>query len=148
MAQVHRAPKATSCTDVCNRVGQVCTPAALDVVNDCHVLNSTFDGKCHECAFETGRDLPARVRDDAPIDTAGICLVAESGLGDDGQFVCEGVFEWTERACACLKKRVADAVTQVDKRDKADEEATIDNDPRSSIENGENTEGTTWHDEL
>lgn len=85
-----------SCADACFRHGAVCSAQLLDMLNDCTVLSQAFSGRCVGCTFETGADLPARVSDDAPLSTAGWCLVTESG-----EHSCYGRFDWTARACSC-----------------------------------------------
>lgn len=92
-----------SCDTACEARGLECIPHALDKMNECATLTSFF-GKsmCRECAFETGGDLPAAVDIGAPIETAGLCLVTEMGVGLNGKLDCAGRFLWTRRACGCV----------------------------------------------
>lgn len=85
-----------SCEEACTRDGGTCSSTSLDMLDDCAALAKAFAGDCKGCAFETGADLPARVVSDAPLTTAGHCLVTEGGTHD-----CSGRFRWTTRACGC-----------------------------------------------
>ena len=89
-----------SCDEVCQMHGYSCDIHALERGNECDVLKQEFG--CRGCSFETGADLPAHVVPDAPLSTAGWCLIVETGLGPGGRLLCEGNFKWTERLCGCV----------------------------------------------
>lgn len=92
-----------SCETTCARRNLKCTPHALERANECETLMSLFgQHMCKGCAFETGRDLPASVDASAPIETAKLCLITETGLGPNGTLDCAGRFRWTRRACGCI----------------------------------------------
>lgn len=93
----------TSCDEACIDLGMQCSVTALEIVNDCKYLKHGMPDKCKiGCAYETGADLPAQVQHNAPLATAGMCLIAESGTGAGGQLDCQGRFPWTTRACTCV----------------------------------------------
>lgn len=103
--QLHliEAQKNVSCDDACGTLGLRCTPASLEAANSCSSLSEVMSDSCRlGCAYETGIDLPARVEEEAPLQTAGMCLIAETGLGDNGSLDCSGRYIWTRRSCACV----------------------------------------------
>lgn len=99
----HQARRNSSCDEECQARGFYCTASSLELANTCESLAKVMSDGCRlGCAYETGNDLPARVADEAPLQTAGMCLIVESGAGDEGKLDCEGRHEWTTRSCACV----------------------------------------------
>ncbi|CAN8075800.1 unnamed protein product [Agarophyton chilense] len=95
-----------SCDQACKREGNRCSSEALEDANDCKTMLQVFSD-CKGCSHESGRDLPAMVDADAPLETAGWCLITESGMGEDGSLVCSGHFRWTRRLCNCIQHDTA-----------------------------------------
>lgn len=91
-----------SCNEACVRQGAFCSAASLQVANDCETMLKMIPS-CNGCSHETGPDLPAVVLSNAPLETAGWCLVTERGTGEDGELVCSGRFRWTKRFCGCIE---------------------------------------------
>lgn len=97
------APANVSCHETCVSLGLQCTVTALEIANDCDRLAQIMPDRCKlGYLYETGPDLPAQVQHDAPLATAGMCLITETGTGAGGQLDCQGRFQWTTRACACV----------------------------------------------
>lgn len=88
------AQRNESCAETCT--GSGCIPAATAAWNNCTRLAQRF-GCARGCIYETGQDIPALVADDAPIATAGACVVAEI----TGKLACEGKHMHTRRVCVC-----------------------------------------------
>lgn len=102
-ARYVHTPTNTSCDETCVSLGLQCTVAALETANDCNRLAQIMPDRCKlGCNYETGADLPAQVQHSAPLATAGMCLITETGTGLGGQLDCQGRFQWTIRACACV----------------------------------------------
>lgn len=95
-----------SCGRACEREGASCTASSLEWANDCTTMLREF-ADCKGCAHETGPDLPAMVSPSAPLETAGWCLMTESGMGNDGKLMCSGRFRWTRRLCGCVPENDA-----------------------------------------
>jgi len=76
--------------------GDGCIPAATTAWNNCTRLAQRF-GCARGCIYETGTDIPAIVADDAPISTAGSCVVTEM----TNKLSCEGKHMHTHRVCVC-----------------------------------------------
>lgn len=103
--RLQRADRNVSCEKACETLGLQCTTSSLEYANSCERLSQVMPDRCQVgCAYETGKDLPARVDDAAPLQTAGMCLIAETGSAEDGQLDCKGSHEWTRRSCACVQK--------------------------------------------
>jgi len=88
------AKRNESCAETCG--GDGCIPAATTAWNNCTRLAQRF-GCARGCIYETGTDIPAIVADDAPISTAGSCVVAEM----TNKLSCEGKHMHTHRVCVC-----------------------------------------------
>lgn len=95
-----------SCVQACERKGATCSAEALEWANDCSTMLREF-ADCKGCAHETGADLPAMVSPSAPLETAGWCLITDSGMGDVGKLVCSDQFRWTRRLCGCVPENAA-----------------------------------------
>jgi hypothetical protein len=106
-AALSRAAQGESCTHHCETLGASagmaykCSFSELEYANTCGALRSMFT--CEQCLYETGADLPAYVVQaaDGVLQTAGACLVAETGLGARSRLDCDGGFQWTQRLCVC-----------------------------------------------
>lgn len=102
--RLHRAGRNVSCEQECRALGLRCSTSSLEFANSCESLSQVMPDGCQGgCAYETGNDLPARVDDEAPLQTAGMCLIAETGATKDGRLDCKGTHEWTTRSCACVE---------------------------------------------
>jgi hypothetical protein len=107
IAIISPASDGESCTLHCVTLGRAtgnayeCSVSGLEYVNTCPALRSRFP--CTQCMYETGSDLPAYVVPAATgiLQTAGTCLVTETGYGSDGRLDCDGAFKWTRRLCVC-----------------------------------------------
>lgn len=93
-----------SCDETCERANLVCDAAQLEWFNTCHDIRKVFP-KCAGCIYETGSDLPAFVAYEAPLETAGWCVITQFGNGAHGELTCDGRFQWTRRACACITNK-------------------------------------------
>lgn len=88
------AARNVSCTRAC--APKACVDDHTASWNDCAAMALRF-GCEMGCIFETGADLPAIVEKDAPLATAGACVVGEHGANVGGA----GRYEHTRRVCVC-----------------------------------------------